>query len=172
MTDTPLPPRHGAAPAVDGTGHEQITQPSPFGIQVELINRVSTLPGVVITHSYTCVAGSRAAHLSSLFAHGPATAFITGTEFGHVHPSYDGSLHLMLPDPVAVAVFAAGWGVRPEPAEPVLVYGPRTAEELSVVWLLTRASYLYACEGPVDLDVVEREFGRRETLPWPRNEVC
>lgn len=43
--------------------------------------------------------------------HGPDDAFIvpSAREFAHVHPGYDGSMHLALPIALAADVIAKGW---------------------------------------------------------------
>jgi hypothetical protein len=39
-------------------------------------------------------------------------AFLIGREFAHVHPRYDGSMHMMLPPEAVDEVLAKGWGGR------------------------------------------------------------
>ena len=71
-------------------------------------------------------------------------------EFAHLHPAYDGSLHLALPADLAAAVVAQGWGT-PHPwagsrlaAGFTLVFGPRDPQEVDVVERIVRASHAYA----------------------------
>ena len=71
-------------------------------------------------------------------------------EFAHLHPSYDGSLHLVLPPDQAADVSAKGWG-RPHmwagtrlSSGFMMVYGPRDEQELAVVLGIVRASHAYA----------------------------
>ncbi len=83
--------------------------------------------------------------------HSCAKAFIKDNEFAHVHPSYDGSMHMMLPEDVAHEVVQKGWG-EPHPLVPegrmpptlVMVFGPRDEAELNVVLQLVDASYKFA----------------------------
>lgn len=71
-----------------------------------------------------------------------------------LHPGYNGSLHLVLPEESAREVIDKGWGelhpaARPGygPTTAVMVYGPRYAAELKVIWEILRASYEFA-SGP------------------------
>ena len=71
-------------------------------------------------------------------------------EFAHLHPAYDGSLHLALPAARAADVVARGWGT-PHPWAGsrlslgfTMVYGPHDAEELEVVAGIVAASHAYA----------------------------
>jgi hypothetical protein len=51
---------------------------------------------------------------------------------------------MTLPDQVAEAAYAAGWG-EPHPLSGTpLIFGPRDEAELEVVWVLLRTSYEYA----------------------------
>jgi hypothetical protein len=74
---------------------------------------------------------------------GPPSAFFAGTEFAHVHPEYDGSVHLLLPP--AVARHAREQGrATPVPPGSVLVFGPRDPDEAEVVLALLMQAYHYA----------------------------
>ncbi|MEV5355031.1 luciferase family protein [Streptomyces sp. NPDC052693] len=141
----PLPPRRGPAPLVVTCDPvEQLTDPAPAGLTQRLVDAVTAFDGVRTGPSYICVRGTRAFHLAPVLAHGPAEAFLAGSEFGHVHPPYDGSLHLMLPDPWGEAVIAAGWGTAATPCGSLLVYAPRDEAETAVVARLVTRAYLYA----------------------------
>jgi Family of unknown function (DUF5519) len=90
------------------------------------------------------VPGARAFHLDEASARGPWQAFQAGREFAHLHPSEDGSLHMTLPPALYDEVLAKGWG-EPHPlSRTMLVWGPRDAAELEVVWGLIKASHAYA----------------------------
>ncbi len=124
-----------------------MTQCAPPELQDVLLELAAALPGVRIGPSNICTPGSRGCQLAPAVATGPAQAFFSGTEFGHVHPSYDGSLHLILPVRLAERVVAAGWGTAAEPDGSVLVYGPRNEAELETVWQLLLAAYRQAAPG-------------------------
>ena len=71
-------------------------------------------------------------------------------EFAHLHPAYDGSLHLALPPARAADVSTKGWGrphmwagTRLSPGF-VLVHGPRDDAELAVVRGIVAAAHAYA----------------------------
>ena len=101
--------------------------------------------------SHVSVPGARAFHLDSDHAAGPPEAFMVGTEFAHLHPAYDGSLHLVLPETAAREVIAKGWGeFHPlvtqgvMPPTNIMVFGPRDDAELEVVEQIVRAAYANA----------------------------
>ena len=71
-------------------------------------------------------------------------------EFAHLHPAYDGSLHLVLPPEQAADVSTKGWGrphmwagTRLSPGF-MLVHGPRDEDELATVRGIVAASHAYA----------------------------
>ncbi|MFF4650466.1 hypothetical protein [Streptomyces sp. NPDC001380] len=146
-----LPPRHGRPPLVSTRGRvEQVTQTAPVGLQRSLLTLAARLPGVLLGPSALCVPGTCAYLLSPALARGPAEVFLDGTEFGHAHPFYDGSQHLVLPPALADEVVATGWGVHAEPDGSVLVYGPLDDEQLQTVWQLVLAAYHRAASGPLE----------------------
>ncbi|MCU7822162.1 luciferase family protein [Kitasatospora sp. DSM 101779] len=142
----PLPVRTGPRPLVSVEPPvEQITQCGPAPLRAALEQLLGALPGVRLGPSFDCVPGSAAGHVSPTLAHGPAEAFLAVTEFGHLHPPYDGSLHLMLPPALAAEVVGSGWGTPGAPTGSVLVYGPRDEREAEVARQLLLASYHWAC---------------------------
>lgn len=124
--------------------HAQRSQNAPTQLQEALFERVRALRGVSVGKSLVSVPGSRAFHLDETLARGPAEAFQKGREFAHMHPAHDGSLHVTLPPDMRRAVLEAGWG-EPHPVSGTLmIYGPRTAAELEIVWDIVKLSYAYA----------------------------
>lgn len=145
-----LPERHGARPHTthptrdDPHPHSQRSQNAPPEMQEALFDRVRRLEGVVVMDSCVSVPGARAFRLSPDMAAGPQEAFQCQTEFAHLHPPYDGSLHATLPPVVYEEVLRTGWG-EPHPISgTMLLFGPRHADELEVVFRLVRCSYEYA----------------------------
>ena len=71
-------------------------------------------------------------------------------EFAHVHPGYDGSMHLALPPTLAADVVAKGWGVAHPLAGVRLTpgmtmhFGPRAADELETVVGVVATSHAWA----------------------------
>ena len=121
-----------------------------------MFERAAGLPGVIVARSHVSVPGARAFHLDEEHAGGPDEAFMVGTEFAHLHPPYDGSLHLVLTEPEARQVIERGWGeFHPlveqgvMPPTNLMVFGPRDAAELETVWTVVQASYANATGQPV-----------------------
>ncbi|GAB3436918.1 hypothetical protein GCM10027517_07750 [Phycicoccus ginsengisoli] len=135
-----LPRREGTAPEVSwDIPQQQKSQNSPPELQERLFARVSALDGVHGGPSLISVPGARAFTLPG--GAGPDAAYLVpeAREFAHLHPAYDGSMHLALPATHAADLVAHGWGV-PHPwagtrlsAGFVMLFGPRTEEELTTV---------------------------------------
>ncbi|HEV7148912.1 MAG TPA: phospholipase [Pedococcus sp.] len=135
------------------TPQEQLTQNSPPLLQEKLFARLSALPRVATRPSAISVPGARAFTLTH--GSGPQNAFLVPQvgEFAHLHPSYDGSLHVALPPRMAADVITKGWGVahplaglRVTPGM-VMIFGPRTEPELDVVSAVVTFSCSWADNG-------------------------
>jgi phospholipase/carboxylesterase len=143
--------RVGPRPSATATNpHTQLTQNAPTDLQERVFALASSLPGVVVGPSAVSVPGARAFHLPET-APTAREAFMVEREFAHIHPSSDGSLHLVLAPVVVDAVIENGWAERHPlagqyglPGNIVMVYGPRDEDELAVVQDLVRASHTLA----------------------------
>lgn len=146
----PLPARAGPKPATSqGMPHQQLDQqPRDDGPREALARRVFALPGVAEERSGVSVPGARALVLEETAAGGSADAFMVGREFAHLHPAPDQSLHMVLPRDLAFAAMRAGWA-EPHPlaarmqgrSVAMLVFAPRTDDEVDVVAGLVESSY-------------------------------
>jgi phospholipase/carboxylesterase len=151
--DGELPHRTGGRPVVTfAMPQQQDSQNAPPELQEALFGRVTSWPDIETGPSAISVPGARAFNLRSGADRGPDEAFIVraAREFGHIHPSYDGSMHLTLPEALARDAIAKEWatphclaGVQLSPGM-VMIYGPRTEEELDIVSTIVRASYDFA----------------------------
>lgn len=147
-----LPERAGPRPEVSTTiPQQQLSDNAPREMQEELFRRLGALSGVTSGQSAISVPGARGFMLSPPHA-GPAEAFLVprAGEFAHLHPAFDGSLHLALPIGLAADAIARGWavahplaGVRLTPGM-VMVYGPRDESELDVVTAIVTSSHAWA----------------------------
>lgn len=97
------------------------------------------------------VPGARALWLRPEEARGPREAFMVSTEFAHVHPLPDGSLHLALPPDLADEVIRQGWGEQHPiakqgliPANVCMVYAPRDEDEIEVLAGLVESTLHFA----------------------------
>lgn len=148
--------RAGERPQVSwNIPQQQQSDNSPAEIQEQLFSRISALADVSSGPSQISVPGARGLVLGA--SSGPDEAFLVPQvrEFAHLHPAYDGSLHLALPAAQAADVVAHGWGT-PHPWAGsrltlgfTMVFGPRDAAELEVVAGIVAASHAYA-SGTVD----------------------
>ena len=164
-----VPARRGPRPKTTHPSHEQpgphqqLSDIAPRELQEKLLRRMRTLPEVEVGWSAISVPYARGFHLKPHAAKGPAKAFQRGSEFGHLHPEHDGSLHLNLPPALYDEVLRAGWG-EPHPISgTMLVFGPRDEAELEVVWRLVRASYNWATA--TDDDMAPRARSEDNRVP-------
>lgn len=150
MTTLDLPPRSGDRPRTGpAVPHVQLSQNSPDGVR-ELLKQWMTdhLHGAVIRPSEISEPGSLAFFLDGTLP--PAGAVLLpprrNAEFVHVHT--DGSLHLALSTEDQHDLVTKGWGERhplySSTINVVMLYGPRTDEELRVAKTVIMASYRYA----------------------------
>lgn len=153
---TVFPLRSGPRPTTTADEpHEQLDQLGSAELWDELHRRAFALPGVREDRSGYSFPESRALWLDPDLAKGPPDAFIFEQEFAHIHPRPNPSWHLQLPSELAILAISAGWGeIHPVtwfgvcPANSVMLYSPRNAEELEVVWDLVEESYRYATGQP------------------------
>jgi Family of unknown function (DUF5519) len=153
-----LLPRQGGKPATTAPDrpdqdpstffHRQLDQIAPVPLQDELAHRVAALDGIQIAQSAISVPGARGFFLDPRHPGGPAAAFMAGREFAHLHPAHDGSMHLSLPGPMRAEAIATGWA-EPHPLVGTpMIFGPRDAAELELVWQIFLASYRFAAGHP------------------------
>ena len=146
-----LPERIGPRPEVTWTiPQQQQTQNAPAELQERLFDEIRLLPGVGVGPSHISVPGARGFTLDDGSSDRRAFLVPGVGEFAHLHPPYDGSLHLVLPPELAADVTAKGWGrphmwagTRLSPGF-MLVHGPRDDGELVTVRGIVTASHAYA----------------------------
>jgi Family of unknown function (DUF5519) len=148
-----FPARSGPRPRTTPTNpHTQLDQqPEDPALRQELARRVFALPDVEERPTLISVPGALALWLLDSVPAGPPEAFLVEREFAHLHPGRDQSLHAALPADVAKAAIEAGWAeLHPVarmgiiPANTVMLYAPRNADELEVVYRLVLQSYRFA----------------------------
>jgi GNAT superfamily N-acetyltransferase len=159
MTTVSLLRRNGPRPRTTPSNpHTQLDQQPAAGeagrLRADLASRVFALPDVKERPSAISVPGARALWLTEAAARGPREAFLVGTEFAHLHPAPDWSLHAALPPLVAEQAIEAGWAeVHPVarlgliPANVVMIYAPRDDREVETVEALVRAAHAFARHG-------------------------
>jgi phospholipase/carboxylesterase len=145
--------RPGPAPNVAyEIPQQQLDQNAPADLQERVFSHVADLPGVRTQASAISVPGARAFVLDRADAAGAAESFIVRAagEFAHLHPGYDGSLHVTLPQRHAADVIAKCWGVthplagvRLAPGM-VMLFGPRDEHELAAVTAILDEAHAFA----------------------------
>jgi hypothetical protein len=146
-----LPGRFGPRPRTSsGLPFRQLDQFPAAEMVSRLAKLCRDLPGMRLRESRMAVPGTVALAIDDGAARGPEQAFIDGHEFCHLHPAPHGSIHMTLPVPAVEGIVALGWAER-HPIHTlgvmkslVLVYGPRTCEELEVALSLIEHSCHYA----------------------------
>lgn len=146
-----LPDRRGGRPRVTwSVPQQQISDQAMVEFTDLLVEKLGDMAGVEVGESSFAVPGARSLHARD--GNGADAAFLDAEtrEFAHLHPWYDGSVHLALPPEQAADAIARGW------AQPhmwagtrfcdgfMLVYGPRDEAEVDVVAGIIGASYAFA----------------------------
>ena len=142
-----LPQRTGPPPRTTGSvPHTQIEVHPVSEVHDELFRRTFALPDVENRPTVVSLPGTRGVWLSDGVSLVRPEAIVAGREFTHIHP--DGSLHAPLPLERAMEAADAGWGERHPWADHregweglILIYTPRTMEELDIVVQLVVESY-------------------------------
>jgi len=147
-----LPLRQGESPRVtDGIPHIQLDQTSTPEMLAKLSAWAFSLDGVVEQPSRASLPGAKALIVAPELPI-RAEATIVGREFAHIHPNPNGggSLHLRLPADQANEVVDRGWGewhpfaLDGTMVGMVMVYAPRSDEDLAVVQTIIEAAAAYA----------------------------
>jgi hypothetical protein len=155
QTDLTLSPRQGGRPRVtDGVPHVQLDQTASDEMLAELSAWAFSLDGVVERPSRASLPGAKALTVAPDLA-ARRQAMIVGREFGHIHPQPNGggSLHLRLPADQALEVVDKGWGewhpfaVDATVPGLVMVYAPRSDEDLEVIKTIIEACVAHAVSG-------------------------
>lgn len=149
MTHGPLPKRSGPRPPTHkGMPHAQIGGGPVPDVNAELYRRCfSLLPDVENRPTVISVPGARGMWIRDDVPLASPEVILRGREFAHIHP--DGSLHVSVPPDRARAAIEAGWAELHPMAEMigqpglVMLYTPRTMDELDVIWQLIVDSYNY-----------------------------
>jgi Family of unknown function (DUF5519) len=151
-TPTALPLRHGPPPQT--TRHnpqQQLDQIPDESVYLQFRAQIESWPGVIKAHSLRAPEGTIGLFLSQDEAKGPDSAFLLGTEFAHLHPLPDGSLHMVLPPHVHAAAIQTKWGI-PHPMagmptvspQTILIFAPRDEDEQRVVASLVKSAEQFA----------------------------
>ncbi|HUP02650.1 MAG TPA: hypothetical protein VMU19_01595, partial [Bryobacteraceae bacterium] len=131
--------------------HVQLDQFPPAEIAGQLRELALGIPGVRARQSRMAFPSSVALCLTDESAQGPPEAFIDNHEFCLLHDLPEASIHVTLPKTIRERVLATAWG-EPHPAVRTgiapetlfLLYAPRNAQELRVVFDLIAESSRFA----------------------------
>lgn len=143
----PLPERDGPRTQTSGNvPHVQFGVEPVAEVNKELHRLTFTLPGVEERPTVVSLPGATGIWLSADLPIVHPEVIVSGREFAHIHP--DGSLHAPLPYQRALEIAEKGWGERHPWADKrdgwdglVMLFSPRSMEELDIVFLLIVESY-------------------------------
>lgn len=144
-----LPDRQSPIPVTtDGVPHVQIGVDAVPEISVELLHRVSKIPGIEIGETVISLPGAKGFWVKQNIPLARPDVIVGGREFAHLHP--DGSLHASLPPKLATEAVRTGWAIHHPWANEragwegfVMIYTPGSMDELEVVMQLILASYQF-----------------------------
>lgn len=143
----PLPERDGPpVKATSGVPHKPFIAELVPEVHQELMRRVALLPKLDIRPTVISLPGATGFWLMEDLSLRRPDVIVGGREFAHVHP--DGSLHASLPPKRAYEAVDAGSADRHPWADQrqgwegfVLLFSPRTMEELDVIFGLVVDGY-------------------------------
>lgn len=143
--------REDSAPLTTVTSpHKQLSQNGNQDVNKRLMLWISTISFVEIKPSIISKSGATGLFLSETIKLINPKAAID-QEFCHIHPYPDGSLHLFLSLEDAKEIVLKGWGefhplafVKEVPSNFIMLYSPRSPDELSVVKKIIIRSYTFA----------------------------
>lgn len=146
-----LPERIGGRPRVTwSVPQQQISDQSMIEFQDRLLERFAAIAGVTMQDSEFSVPGSRALLLDEPSGRAGSLLDEETGEFAHLHPWYDGSLHVALPADQMGDAIAKGWaqphmwaGTRFSDGF-ALIYGPRNDDEIEIINAIVEASHDFA----------------------------
>ena len=146
-----FPARRGPRQATTAVNpHTQLDQNAPVELQDRLRAHALSLPGVRGGPSNVSVPGAVAFFLDDP-SRPAALPDLFGGEWGHIHPQYDGSLHLNVPTADAERLIELGWAEYHNVVERglvppivIMLYGPRDEEELDAAKNVVELAYVAA----------------------------
>jgi len=149
-----LPTREGAPPSVtEGIPHVQLDQTSDDAHYDALVDLAFADERVTQQPSRASLPGALGLTLASDLA-ANVDAMIVGREFAHIHAEPGrGSMHLRLPEDIAIEVINEGWGVwHPFALDGslpglVMVFAPRTDADLNAMQSIIEAAIDFAAPG-------------------------
>ncbi len=153
-----IPARQGDRPLTTNTNpHTQLNQqPGDLSYVQELKDWAFALLHIEKRPSAISVPGAIAMCMEEGHSCDSCNAFMIGTEFAHFHPHPDHSMHLGLSKEDAARIIDKGWGEWHPlikrgflPPNIIMMYAPRTQEELEVAKFILGLSYAYA-KGEMD----------------------
>jgi hypothetical protein len=104
-----VPQRLGAAPRTTLQNPQQQLEQIPDRSNYNAFRKmIEAWPDVIKAPSMRAPHGTIGLYLEPKEAKGPREAFLLETEFAHLHPLPDGSLHMVLPPDVHAAAISAG----------------------------------------------------------------
>jgi len=148
-----LPKRIGGRPhTTNSNPHTQLDQqPTDLAYIEELADWAFQLQHIEKQPSRISVPGAVAMCMDEGHTCDSCNAFMVGTEFAHFHPKPDYSLHLGLKTEDAELFILYGWGEwHPMiergilPPNIIMLYAPRSEEELEVAKFILGRSYAFA----------------------------
>jgi phospholipase/carboxylesterase len=110
--------RRGGAVRAPRIPQQQLSDTAPPDLQKRLLDHARALPAVSVGDSRISVPGAQAFILAGPTGDADAFPVPSVGEFAHLHPSYDGSLHLALPVDLAADLVTRGWGRKAARANP------------------------------------------------------
>lgn len=136
------PPKTSEAPKNTNIAHRQLNQNNSNPFWHDIIAEVKSWPHIIKKHSGVSVQGAVGFYIDSKYASKNSLKFMRSTEFGHLHPISDGSMHLIVPSQVKEELLKAKWAEQhPRNNKLIMLYAPRTKDEYKLVINVLKVAY-------------------------------
>ena len=136
------PPTTSEAPKNTNIAHQQLNQNGRNPFWSAIVTEVQSWSHIVQKHSEVSVKGAVGFFIDPKFASSNTEKFMRSTEFGHLHPIYDGSMHIIVPTKVQKGLLKANWAeLHPRDDKIIMLYAPRTKKEYVLVINVLKIAY-------------------------------
>jgi len=136
------PPKTSEAPKNTNIAHRQLNQNNNNPFWNNIVVEVQSWPHIIKKHSGVSVEGAVGFYIDPKYASKDNLKFMRATEFGHLHPIRDGSMHVIVPSQVKEELLKAKWAeLHPRDKNLIMLYAPRTKDEYKLVINVLKIAY-------------------------------
>lgn len=135
-------PKTSEAPKNTNIAHRQLNQNNNNPFWNDILTEIQSWPHIIKKHSEVSVQGAVGFFIDPEYANHDKLKFMRSTEFGHLHPITDGSMHIIVPKDIKEELLKAKWAeLHPRDDKLIMLYAPRTKDEYEMVIHILKIAY-------------------------------